>query len=225
MPITLELCLVIVAAYLVGGIPFGYVIGRLKGIDIREHGSGNIGATNVLRTLGKAWGLSCFALDFAKGLLPVLLSRAFQVSGASATTQTMSDLLPLLVVVATVAGHIWTPYLRFKGGKGIATSAGAITAIAPLPVLCALLVWAIALGFFRMVGLASVCAAAALPLAAVLLSALQVGAPTDTPVLVLLIVIGVLAIIRHRANIQRILKGTEPKIGQKKASHENSSPQ
>src|SRR5690606_11069650 len=116
-----------------------------KGIDIRQHGSGNIGATNVLRTLGKPLGISCFALDFAKGLLPVLASRSVQADSATGAAQTVSDLLPLLVVVATVAGHIWTPYLRFKGGKGIATSAGALTAVAPLPVLCALVVWGVTL--------------------------------------------------------------------------------
>ena len=163
MPILLAFALVLILAYLVGGIPFGYLIGRAKGIDIRQHGSGNIGATNVLRTLGKPLGITCFALDFAKGLLPVLASRSVQSAGATGVAQTVSDLLPLLVVVATVAGHIWTPYLRFKGGKGIATSAGALTAVAPLPVLCALVVWGVTLAAGRMVGLASVCAAAALP--------------------------------------------------------------
>ena len=216
MPTSLEFALVLVGAYLIGGIPFGYLIGRAKGIDIRQHGSGNIGATNVLRTLGKPLGITCFALDFAKGLVPVLVARQLADAGS---------ILPLLVVVATVAGHIWTPYLRFKGGKGIATSAGALMAVAPLPVLCALIVWGLTLALSRMVGLASVCAAAALPLAAVGLLAAGRGSG-GVPVLVLLVIIGVLAIARHRANIQRILNGTEPKIGQKKkVSHENSSPQ
>ena len=129
----LEYFIVPAAAYLIGAIPFGYLIGRLHGIDIRKVGSGNIGATNVTRTVGKIQGKICFLLDFLKGALPVaLVNSVFMQDTAN---------LALAAGLAVILGHIFPIYLKFRGGKGVATAAGVALALAPYPLLCALLVW------------------------------------------------------------------------------------
>ena len=116
----------IFGAYCIGGIPFGFIIGKLRGVDVRTVGSKNIGATNVFRTVGKKWGLAAFALDVAKGLLPVLAAKWALASG-----RPISVHLPLAVGIAAVTGHMLTPYMEFKGGKGVATAFGMLLALVP----------------------------------------------------------------------------------------------
>jgi glycerol-3-phosphate acyltransferase PlsY len=202
---------VCVVCYFVGGIPFGLLIGKSRGIDIRDHGSGNIGATNVLRTLGKRLGYLCFGLDVLKGMLPVLI--ACRIARVQEWPQ--QDLTPVFAVFAVVAGHVWCPFLKFKGGKGVATSAGGILAVAPLPTACSLLVWYLVFCIWRYVSLASIVAAAVLPVAAVVIGRLVPPMALESPTLLLLIVLAVLIIIKHRANIKRLLAGTENRFAEK----------
>jgi glycerol-3-phosphate acyltransferase PlsY len=209
---------VALAAYLLGGIPFGLLIGRLHGVDIRTQGSGNIGATNVWRVLGRRWGLTCFALDALKGYLPVLAADRLLAGD--------DELLLMVAAFATVAGHVWTPYLRFKGGKGIATSAGAVLGLAAGPLAVALALWAVVFAVWRYVSLASIVAAVALPFAAVGLNRLSGGPHYGRATVVLLALLALVAVVRHRGNLQRLLQGTEQKMGKKKESvHEDRRPQ
>jgi len=218
----------IAAAYLVGSIPFGVIIGRMRGVNIREHGSRNIGATNVGRVLGRKFGAACFALDLLKGAAPVLgaglvtgvLGRDPVADGDPATTAWMWWWLA--VAAAAVAGHMASVFLGFRGGKGVATSFGAMLAMWPLltfPALGALVVWYGCLRMTRYVSLSSMTAAISVPLwyaagAAPIagedvLPALAAASPP-------LFVTGALALLvlwRHRANIGRLRRGEEPKIG------------
>lgn len=193
--------LVILVSYLIGAIPCGLLIGQMYGVDVRKVGSKNIGATNVTRTVGKTQGKICFFLDFLKGALPVILAL-------------QCGLLPLFVLMtgfAAIAGHMFPVYLGFKGGKGVSTAAGAALALAPLPLLTALVVWVVVFFASRYVSLASIAAAASLPVLAIVFAWSKVGSVTarSCPTLIFLILIAVLAIIRHHANIRRLLNGTE----------------
>ncbi len=211
------LCLA--GAYLIGAIPFGYLIGRFNGIDIRLHGSGNIGATNVLRVVGKPWGYTCFALDFLKGSLPVIaVIRLTPQVGAEGL---LNSLAPLLAAAGTVAGHIWPVYLKFKGGKGVATMVGTVLPLAPLPVLLTGAAWGLTFKLSRYVSLASLVAAALLPLSALALSLSGRRAfpllpdHLQTPGLLLLAALGALVILKHHGNIRRLLNGTENRFAKK----------
>jgi glycerol-3-phosphate acyltransferase PlsY len=191
-----------VASYFIGSIPTGFVWAKAVGIDIRKVGSGNIGATNVMRALGTAPGITVLLIDAAKGFLPVWLTpRLFP----------NVDMVWLQIVccVCVIAGHNWTCWLRFKGGKGVATSAGALLAFLPWPLLCALGVWLIVFGISRYVSLASICAAAALPIATWLIE-------KDMTLIIFTTIVGAIAIYKHKSNIQRLLAGTENRIGKRK---------
>jgi len=193
----------VLVAYAVGSIPWGLLIGRLNGVDIREHGSGNIGATNVRRVLGKRWGLACFVLDVLKGLLPVVAARAWCGSGDGA-----ADLVPALCAAAAVAGHVWPFTLGFKGGKGVATTIGAVLAIAPASVLVASVTWGAVFFAWRYVSLASICAALMLPVSAIVLRAADLVQVT-TAAFLLLVLLAALIVVRHRSNLGRLLRGEE----------------
>ena len=217
------LCIAVGAAYLAGSIPFGVVIARAHGIDIRRVGSGNIGATNVGRMIGRRWGILCFVLDGLKGLLPVLIAgfiagplRPDQPYTAAALGAWM------LVVAATVIGHMSSIFLGFRGGKGVATSFGACLGIWPvltIPILCAVLLFVFILRRWRMMSLASVVAAGVLPLLVVAWALIPLGdswspgLETIWPVVLLTAVLAASIVWRHRANIGRIRRGEEPKIG------------
>jgi acyl phosphate:glycerol-3-phosphate acyltransferase len=205
------LCLILFA-WFCGSLPFGYWAGRLKGIDIRQHGSGNIGATNVLRVMGKKVGIPCFLLDMAKGALPTFLASWWmQRIGAGPNTAT---LVAVLAAAAAVLGHSFTFWLGFKGGKGVATSAGALVGLAPWALVIAFIVWLIVFYTTRYASLASILAAVALPLAMVAVMTYQ-----QTWNFVLLgfgVVMGVLVVVRHRSNINRLLLGQESRIEKKK---------
>ncbi len=194
----------ILLGYLIGATPFGFIAGKLKGIDIREHGSGNIGATNVLRVLGKPIGLTVFVLDVLKGLVPVWI----------ATGWSDATWVHIATAVATILGHNYTFWLKFRGGKGIATTAGAMLPLIPLPLGVALLLWIITLKVTRYVSIASIAAAVSIPVTATV-QALITG-QWDPVLLGFAAFIGLLAIWRHRSNIQRLRKGEEHRFGEKK---------
>src|SRR2546426_632231 len=151
--------LVVVAAYVVGGIPFGYLIARARGIDIFQHGSGNIGATNVGRVLGRRFGILVFVLDFLKGALPTLAATLLD---RTAQPDLPADTLPVTAGLAAFLGHLFPIYLHFRGGKGVATGAGVVAVLLPLPTVAALATWLVVVVCTRYVSLASLCAAAML---------------------------------------------------------------
>ena len=195
-------------AYLLGSVPLGLCIARMKGIDLRQVGSGNIGATNTMRALGKGWGLVSFAFDFAKGWMPVFWLAPRLVPD--------SQELQIACGAAAVLGHCFPLYLRFHGGKGVATGCGAIVGIDPVVFLIAGAVWLVTLALGRMVGLASLMMGLAFPLAAWWRHPDQTVFITGAGLLTLLIV------VRHRTNVARILSGTEPRIGARPVKTETS---
>lgn len=190
-----------VLAYLLGAIPCGYLVARMQGIDIRTVGSGNIGATNVFRSVGKVWGVLTFLCDALKGwipagLFPVLSARLFAYDGGPA--------LALACACLAIAGHNWPVYLGFKGGKGIATSLGALIGIAPAAAGVGLLCWIIIFAATRYVSVASIFSAVAVAIAAWFRYL-----PAGLMIPVALSLLCALAIWRHHANIRRLLSGTE----------------
>lgn len=194
----------VLLAYVIGATPFGFLAGKMKGIDIRNHGSGNIGATNVLRTLGKPIGITVFALDVLKGLVPVLIAKLV----------TDDSLVHILSAVATIMGHNYTFWLNFKGGKGIATTAGAAISILFWPIILAALMWVILLKSTRYVSVASLGAAITIPTVKIVQS--LIAGNWDIPALVFAFAICILAFWRHRTNIRRLLKGEENRFQSKK---------
>ena len=191
-----------VVSYFFGSIPTGFLWAKARGIDIREVGSGNIGATNVMRALGKGPGIAVLLIDALKGFAPVWLApRIFPGVNPSP--------LQIVCCVFVIAGHNWTCWLKFKGGKGVATSAGALLAFLPLPLLCVLGVWLVVFAVWRYVSLASICAAVAIPIATWLIM-------KDQVLTVFTAILGVVVIYKHKSNVQRLLAGTEHRVGAKK---------
>jgi len=205
----------ILIGYGLGGIPSGLWVGRVRGIDLTASGSRNIGATNAFRVLGPRWGALVFLLDAAKGFLAVAVARAM-----GAATQARADqwVLPaLLGGVAAILGHIFTPWLRFRGGRGVATSLGVFLSLAPTPTLVAFGLWILLVALSRRVSVGSVVAAGVYPF---IVFAMLLGSPERAPVTWVAALIAVLVIIRHIPNIRRILSGTEPAIfGRKREDH------
>lgn len=193
--------LALLLSYLVGSVSFAYLAGRLKGMDLRRHGSGNLGATNVLRTLGAPWAVGVLALDAGKGVAAVLLVP--RMSGAA------GDWLPLACGVAAIVGHVWPVFLGFRGGKGVATAAGAFAALAPVPLLAAMLAFGLVLLVTRYMSLGSLSGAAVLPVGVLLLR----GARDP----LFWVTVGVAGFVfwTHRANLDRLRRGVEPRVGQK----------
>jgi glycerol-3-phosphate acyltransferase PlsY len=202
--------LLIIGSYLIGAVPFGFLIGKLHGVDIRKVGSCNIGATNVTRTVGKIPGKICFVLDLLKGALPVLAAQLFRPD---------EPWLALVCGAAAVIGHIFPVYLKFRGGKGVSTAAGVALALAPLPLLCAAAVWVASFFIWRYVSLASILAALTLPLFAGLFIFLGKGTKTACSWLTLgfLAAAAVITVLRHTGNIKRLLNGTENRFGKPEA--------
>ncbi len=203
--------LILAASYLLGSIPVGYLLVlAFRKEDVRETGSGNIGATNVARAGGKGLGVATLLLDALKGYLAVRLAMHFAPSiGGVVST------LAIAAAVAAVVGHIFTVWLGFKGGKGIATALGVFVALVPLVALGAFVIFALVFAISRFVSLASIAAAVSIPLLALWL------VPQHTPALLYgLTAISVLSIIKHHANITRLLNGTESKFSSKKKDDE-----
>jgi len=217
----------IAGTYLIGGIPFGLLIARAKGVDIRQHGSRNIGASNVGRTLGRKWGILTFTLDMLKGFVPVL--------AAGYTLGTLNQLgLPperiwawLAFGLAATLGHTYTPFLKFKGGKGVATGFGSLIAVYPIltiPAIATIFTWAACVAISRYMGFSSCMAALCMPLWAMGMPWFgrklgyfepEIGEGELLgiwPYLTLAFMMALLVVWRHRSNLGRMLAGTEPKV-------------
>ncbi|MBP5791433.1 MAG: glycerol-3-phosphate 1-O-acyltransferase PlsY [Kiritimatiellae bacterium] len=195
-------CAWAIAAYLTGAIPFGFLIGKMRGIDVRTVGSRNIGATNVFRTVGKKWGLLAFACDFLKGFLPTLAASRFGGGAAS---------LPLVVGVMCVVGHMLTLYMKFKGGKGVATAFGMLVALVPALVGVAFLVFVAFFAASHYISLGS-CMAAAFLAAGVWFKWLGCAGTDDLPQAILVAAMALFVIWKHRSNIGRLIRGEENRI-------------
>lgn len=213
-----------VAAYLVGSFPTAHLLARSRGVDLSTVGSKNYGATNLGRTLGRSWGILCFAIDALKGALPVLVAGwLLGALGAKAGgVSTATAWCWLATALAAILGHTLSPWIKFKGGKGVATGFGALVAMWPvltLPAVLAIVLWGAVLAVFRIISLASMVAAMSVP-CSVLVAALAAnglaGVRAATPFLIASGAIGLFVVWKHRANIARIRAGVEPKVGQKK---------
>ena len=192
----MTVALLLLASYLLGSIPFSYLVARTRGVDVRTVGSGNVGATNVMRSAGKAAGIAAFVLDAAKGALAALLARKVATGAA----------VPPLAAVSAIVGHMYPVWLGFRGGKGVATGAGAFLPLAPLATVAGLVAFALATAVTRYVSVGSM--AGAIVLAA---SAAALGAPW--PVWLSAAAMASLIVWKHRQNIRRLADGTESRIG------------
>ena len=202
IPVILTALLLLAIGYLLGSTPSGYLAGRwLKDIDLRDCGSGSTGATNVLRNVGKGPALAVFLVDVGKGALAVLLAKSVG----------LSDWLQVLAGLAALAGHIWPIWLGWKGGKAVATGFGMFLGLAwPVGLACFGMFMAV-ISIFRIVSLSSVVAALGLPL-------LMLISGSSSAYLVVSLVASLMVLWRHRSNIQRLIAGTEPTIGQHKST-------
>lgn len=213
-------------AFLLGSIPFGLIIARAKGINIREHGSGNIGATNVLRVIGKKYGISCLFLDALKGFIPVVIALSmihFQglknpliITSLAPYAQDFPMLTAQIFQVITgfcaVLGHNYSPWVGFKGGKGIATSAGVLIALMPAAIVVLIVVWLVVFLLTKYVSLASIATAVVLPLVTIWGSWFHGKIQNGTwnkPLFVFTLIIAILAVWKHRSNLERLRNGTE----------------
>lgn len=211
------IALLLPAAYLIGSIPFGWIVALLRGVDIRAHGSGNVGATNVGRVLGKRFGVLVFLLDVGKGFACTAIAGAWLSHALWESPPARRDLEWMAVGMACVLGNVFSIFLRFQGGKGVATGLGVLLGIYPyltLPAAAALVVWTAVVKTTRYVSLGSITAVATLPATFLLFSHLLDWRLADHyPLLILLIVVGLLILLRHRSNVRRLLNGTENRIG------------
>jgi acyl phosphate:glycerol-3-phosphate acyltransferase len=230
----MQLWLCPLLAFLLGSIPFGLLMAKSRGIDIRQHGSGNIGATNVLRVMGKSFGIPCLLLDMLKGLLPTLLAItlirfAGQPAGISIpfllpfakadNPQLLAQSLQVITGLFAILGHNYSPWVGFKGGKGIATSAGVVIALMPAAIVILVLLWLVVFLTTRYVSVASIAAVAILPLITLWGSwhhgRIQDGT-WNKPLFVFSVMVALLGIWKHRSNIQRLMAGTENRFERKK---------
>ena len=206
----------VIVAYLLGSVPFAFLIARAHGKDLRAIGSGNIGATNLARALGRKWGYICFTLDVLKGFVPTV---AF---GAIADVPVDPGFLGLWLAVGTgaILGHVFPIFLKFKGGKGVATSFGVALGLWPyftVSALVAFAVWVVMVLIWRYVSLASICASLVFPVVLIvgILASEQWNFASLWPLLIAATAIPLLVILRHRTNIQRLRTGTEARIRRK----------
>jgi len=241
----MQLWLCPVLAFLFGSIPFGLLIAKAKGINIRDHGSGNIGATNVLRVVGKKYGITCLFLDALKGFIPVVIAvNLILIEDKSggllhidalepfaltlpASQQFFGQLLHVLTALAAILGHNYSPWVGFRGGKGIATSAGVLLALMPAGVGLLAIVWFVVFAITRYVSVASIVAAAMLPLMVhygarfhhinndKAMPTLWEAGTWNKPLFFFSLLIAVLAIWKHRSNIHRLREGTEHRFTRK----------
>ena len=203
MNLVLVYVLAFISSYLLGGIPFGFIVAKAKGINIREVGSGNIGATNVFRAVGKKEGIFVFLMDFLKGLIPVLFWKHY-------------GMYPGLVsAIGAILGHTLTPYLKFRGGKGIATGFGSFLGLFPAAILSSFGVWVLFLLISGIVSVGSIMAAITFPLF-YSIYAFKSSGNVDPVILVFTGIISIYIIYKHRGNIKRLFRGEEPRILYKK---------
>jgi glycerol-3-phosphate acyltransferase PlsY len=202
---SIVLCLVL--GYLMGAVPFSLVVARLtKGIDLRQHGSGNLGAANTFRTLGPGPGVAVLLLDAGKGVASAVVAAALWRSSSGLGK---TDLM-LLAGLAAIVGHIWTVFASFKGGKGVATAAGVFAAVAPAAFVICLGVWTATVVLSRYISLGSILAAVSLPVAVYLTAARETQGWKR--ILLVSVLVAVIVVVRHRGNIARILRGNERKF-------------
>ncbi len=211
------------AAYAVGATPFAWILARIKGVDLRRVGSGNIGATNVGRSLGRPWGYLCFFLDMGKGLAPALVA-GWLLRPESGVPSAAAQAAWLAAGCGAILGHVFPFWLRFRGGKGVATSLGVVLGIFPYFTwagLAAFTLWVAVTLASRYVSLGSIVAAVLFVPLLVGINAVRIGwdrTGSLWPMLVFATVMSLLIVFLHRANIRRLLAGTENKVGQKKSS-------
>lgn len=228
----MQLWLCPLLAFLLGSLPFGLFIAKMKGVDIRQHGSGNIGATNVLRVIGKREGIICLVLDALKGLVPTMIGISLIRFPGAENPMTISALDPwagefpqftaqmfqVITGLCAILGHNYSPWVGFKGGKGIATSAGVLIALMPAAVVILLIVWFAVFSISRYVSLASIIAAGVLPLVTLAGSwfhgRIQDGT-WNKPLFAFSLLVALLAVWKHRANIRRLREGTEHRFERK----------
>ncbi len=216
---TTNISLMIIGSYLVGSIPFAYIFAKAQGIDLRKVGSGNIGATNLGRALGKKWAVLCFFLDALKGFLPMLTVR---IAFGSDEEKYINMWLWMAVGCAAIIGHIHPVFLKFKGGKGAATSLGMVLGLWPyltIPGIVSFIVWGVLFLLWRYVSLASIIASIVFP--AVLLACILTGDERWTisglwPLLLVSSVMASLIVLKHKDNIKRLLEGKENRAGKSK---------
>jgi len=220
----MKFMILIIGAYLLGSVPFGLIIAKAHGKDLRTIGSGNIGATNLSRALGRKWAIFCFCLDVLKGLVP-MLTAAKLLSPSPGTGELV---LALAVGCAAVAGHIFPVYVKFKGGKGVATSFGVALGLWPYYTICSAVsfaIWVAAVSIWRYVSLASIAASVAFPVGLIVLISLLADWDLANlwPLLIAATAIPIMVIVRHRENIKRLIAGTESKISGRKAKPPDAS--
>lgn len=212
-------CLTVaIISYFLGSLPTGYLAGVAKGIDIRAVGSGNIGATNAFRILGKTAGTIVLVVDGLKGwvavaILPELIYKMF-FSTPWSDQAPESEYLRIIAGISVILGHNYTCWLKFKGGKGIATSAGVLAALIPVTFIIGLATWIVVCAITRYVSAASIAAAAVLPFAT--WGVRYFGVHYSHRMIIVAGLMGALAIYKHKANISRLMSGTENRLGQKK---------
>jgi glycerol-3-phosphate acyltransferase PlsY len=202
---------VVIGSYLLGSIPAGYLAGRIAGVDIRNIGSGNIGATNVMRVLGRGYGYSVFTIDFLKGLAAVRMS--IFVSRHTQTAATPTELIGIAAAVSCVIGHVFPVWLQFKGGKGVATSAGALFGLMPVAALIGGLIWIVIFQVTRYVSVASITAAIVLPM--VIFVMMYLGQAATAALFYFSVCLAAVVIFRHRSNLSRLMRGTESRFKRK----------
>jgi glycerol-3-phosphate acyltransferase PlsY len=202
--------LIALLSYLMGSVPAGYIAGRVAGIDIRRVGSGNVGATNVLRALGKPYGYAVFLFDFFKGVGAVWMS--ILIINAAHPWNQESELVGIMAGVLCVLGHAYPVWLGFKGGKGVATSAGVLFGLMPAAALTVLAVWFVTFQATKYVSVASIVAAVALPVTAAVMVHFE---KAGMPLVYFCACLAVVIVWRHRSNVSRLMKGTEPSFRRK----------
>ncbi len=191
----------LLVSYLFGALPIGLMVGRMvKGIDVRDYGSGNIGASNVWRTMGPLWGIAVFLFDFCKGYFPTLLAGRIHDIG---------PWLPVAAGLAAIMGHNFSPFLKFKGGKGVATSLGVVYGLSPIAAAIGFAVWGLCLLVTRYISVSSM-------ISAVVTSVVLIVLNHDLPHVLFALLVSFFVIIKHRPNMARLKAGTEPKVGRPK---------
>lgn len=213
----LSLILIVISGYLVGSIPTSIIAGKLlRGIDIRKHGSGNAGATNVFRVLGPKPGIAVMLIDIGKGVLATLVISSIRVDPVPLS----AALVQIIAGLSAVSGHIWTIFARFRGGKGVGTAAGMVFSLFPIAALICLGVFVVIVISTRYVSIASMSSAVALPLSLIVLKETQVKVVPDV-LMIFSLIVAALIIFTHRSNIKRLINGTEnrfskPSFGKKR---------
>jgi glycerol-3-phosphate acyltransferase PlsY len=204
------LAVILVGSYLLGSVPFGYLAGRFAGVDIRTFGSGNVGATNVVRVLGKRYGYPVFALDFLKGFGAVKMSMLMATDRPSEWNS--PEIFGIAAAMSCVIGHSYPAWLRFKGGKGVATSSGALFALMPIGGAIGIAIWVGMFCVTRYVSVASVTVAAALPF---VILAISCRNENTKAIFYFSVCVAAIVIWRHRSNLSRLMRGTESRFDRK----------